>query len=236
MKWLYFYLLQYSKNINNNKNDINENNNSQFNKYNTENNYIGYKEEFEDNNPLFQGSINFKEELQNNQNKLSLKYKKSFSNENIFDSKGKIKFNSRMKKNISFQINPLYNNKKILMNLNSHLNVNNNYLSSVNNILLSDNFNSPNLKSIFLDENENNNKEKNIIKQKYINKFNFGIINNKNWGSIIIDDVNIKNNNSYKEHFLIQKNRYLKTPNNIKIAKSKEMQIGKFKQRNKSKL
>ena len=70
---------------------------------------------------------------------------------------------------------------------------------------------------------ENNNKEKNIIKQKYINKFNFGIINNKNWGSIIIDNVNIKNKNSYKEQFLIQKNRFLKTPNNIKIAKNKEM-------------
>ena len=116
----------------------------------TENNYIGYQEEFEDNNPLFQGAMNFKEKLQNNQNKLSLKNKKSFSNENIFDSKkGKIKLNSRMKKNISFQINPLYNNQKILMNLNSHLNINNNYLSSVNNILLSDIFNSPNLKVYF---------------------------------------------------------------------------------------
>ena len=48
---------------------------------------------------------------------------------------------------------------------------------------------------------ENNNKEKNILKQKYINKFNFGIINNKNWESIILDDVNISNKNSYKEQF-----------------------------------
>ena len=93
-----FFNYDYSKNINNNKNDINENNNSQF-KYNTENNCIGYQEEFEDNNPLFQGAMNYKEELQNNQNNLSLKNKKSFSNENIFDSKkGKIKLNSRMKK------------------------------------------------------------------------------------------------------------------------------------------
>ena len=278
-----FFNYDYSKNINNNKNEINEKNNSQFN-YNTENNYIGYKEDFKDNNPLFQGAMNIKEETQNNKNKLTLKNKKSFSNENIFNSKGKIKVNSRMKKNISYQINPLYNNHKILMNINKNLNTNNNYLSSVNNILLSDNFNSPNLKSIFLDENENkigtnnnsvenkvnndnenanriktdniiyplkdlkyrknilpiitenNNKDKNAIKLKYINKFNFGIINNKNWGNIILDDLNINNKNSYKEQFLIQKNRFLKTPNNIKISKNKDIQIENFNQRNKSKV
>ena len=73
-----FFNYDYSKNINNNKNELNEKNNFQFNKFNTENNYIGYKEEFKDNNPFFQGAINVKEEIQNNKKNLSLKDKIEF--------------------------------------------------------------------------------------------------------------------------------------------------------------
>jgi hypothetical protein len=145
------------------------------------------------------------------------------SNENILVPK---KIKTKMKKNISYQINPLYNKRNIFLNINSISN--NNYLSSVNNILLSENIKIPNLKSIFNDENieennmknnlfynsidsetshrnksnnniiaplknlkyrknllpvitEINNKDKNLIKQKFINKFNFDIINNKNF-------------------------------------------------------
>ena len=285
-----FFNYDYSKNLNDNKNEINEKYYSELNKLNKENNYIGYKEEFTDNNnPLFQGAVYIKDEVQNNQNNkkngkensnkvlsLKIKNKKSFSNENIFLPKRKI--NSKLKKNVSYQINPLYNKKNIHLNINSNLN--NNYLSSVNNILLSDNFNGPNLKSVFLDENqnhiithenkaenniilklnsienenkntiaplknlkyrkdilptitENNNKEKYIIQQKYINKFNFDIVKNKNWGNNINDD-NLFNKNSYKDKFLKERNKLLKIHSDIKVMNNKEIKIEKFKQRNNS--
>lgn len=284
-----FFNYDYSNNINEKKDEINNKYNSELNKMNNENNYIGYKEEFTDNsNPLFQGAVHLKDEIQKNKkyakeipNKilsLKIKNKKSFSNENIFLPKRKI--NSKLKKNISYQINLLYNKKNIHINSNSNLN-NNNYLSSVNNILLSENFDGPNLKSIFLDEKvnhittqqnkinkkkinniqlnsvendngniiaplknlkyrknilpvitENNNKEKNIIKQKYINKFNFDIIKNKNWGN----NINFENKNSYKVKFLLERNKLLKLDTDVEEMNSKELKKEKFKIRNKSNL
>ena len=195
-----------------------------------------------------------------------------------------------MKKNISYHINPLYNKKNILINnklsfQEKNITNKNNYLSSMNTILLSDNFNNQNLKSVFLDENENhintqenkiknqnkknnlinyennnggninlisplknlnyrkkvlpiiteiNNKEKNEIKQKYINKFNLEIMKNKNWGSNNFNE-NFENKNSYKEQFIRQRNNFL-TPNNIKISKNKDTKMKNYKIRNKSKL
>jgi hypothetical protein len=298
-------LSQNSKNYNNqltsffnydySQNTKKENNiNSEINKFNTENNYIGYKEEFNDNNkPLFQGALKIKEDVVQNSNQskvlpLKIINKKSFSNENIFIPKRKI--NSIMKKNISYHINPLYNKKNILINnklsfQEKNITNKNNYLSSMNTILLSDNFNNQNLKSVFLDENENhintqenkiknqnkknnlinyennnggninlisplknlnyrkkvlpiiteiNNKEKNEIKQKYINKFNLEIMKNKNWGSNNFNE-NFGNKNSYKEQFIRQRNNFL-TPNNIKISKNKDTKMKNYKIRNKSKL
>ena len=298
-------LSQNSKNYNNqltsffnydySQNTKKENNlNSEINKFNTENNYIGYKEEFNDNNnPLFQGALKIKEDVVQNSNQskvlpLKIINKKSFSNENIFIPKRKI--NSIMKKNISYHINPLYNKKNILINnklsfQEKNITNKNNYLSSMNTILLSDNFNNQNLKSVFLDENENhintqenkiknqnkknnlinyennnggninlisplknlnyrkkvlpiiteiNNKEKNEIKQKYINKFNLEIMKNKNWGSNNFNE-NFENKNSYKEQFIRQRNNFL-TPNNIKISKNKDNKMKNYKIRNKSKL
>ena len=280
-----FFNYDYSKNIDN-KNEINEKNNSELNKFNTENNYIGYKGEFQENiNPLFQGAVHIKEEPQNFQKNSSgksrllnfkIKNKKSMSNENIFVPK---KIKTKMKKNISYQINPLYNKRNIFLNINSISN--NNYLSSVNNILLSENIKIPNLKSIFNDENieennmknnlfynsidsetshrnksnnniiaplknlkyrknllpvitEINNKDKNLIKQKFINKFNFDIINNKNWGNNGIDNENINNKNSYKEQYLKQRKKMFKSPNKAKITLNQEIKMAKFNQRNKS--
>ena len=300
-----FFNYDYSQNdININENEygnkFNEKNNFELNQFNTDtdnnnNNYIGYKEKFNENNPLFQGAHHIKDEIKiksYNKSKLliplKIKNKKSFSNENIFLSKKNSNKNTKMKKNISYHINPLYNNKNILINNKlSTLDINqnnNNYLSSFNTILLSDNFNSPNLKSIFMDDKENNiisnenknnlinlkfnsidyendngniniisslkdlknrknklphitennKKEKEIIKQKYINEFNFDIIKNKNWGWDNIGRINI-NKNSYKEQYLSKRNKII-IPNNIKITNNKGIKMEKFKQRNLSNL
>ena len=79
---------------------------------------------------------------------------------------------------------------------------------------------------------ENNNKEKNIIKQKYINKFNFDIIKNKNWGN----NINFENKNSYKVKFLLERNKLLKLDTDVEEMNSKELKKEKFKIRNKSNL
>jgi hypothetical protein len=193
-------------NTNDNKND--EKNNLQINQLNTDNNYIGYKEEFNDNNnPLFYGAVQIKDESQknqkiyNNQHLLPLriiKDKKSFSNENIFISNKKNN-NPHLKKNIS-QINPLFNKRKLLINnklyfqSNNNINIKNNnskekYLSSMNSIILSENFNSPNLKSIFIDEEEN-----------HIMKKDNKIDNKNNLINIKCNSIELENN---KEKFKI---------------------------------
>ena len=303
-----------SKNINVNLNDNKtiEKNNSNSNKFNIDNNdnYIGYKEEFNDNNnPLFHDAFKLNEESQNNPKNynnhplipLKKNNMKSFSNENIFIPK-KVD-NSRMKKNISYQINPLFNRRKILINnkssfqdnnINIHFNTKDNYLSSLNTILLSENFNNSNLKSIFTDGddnnavsrenknksnvqnnnvdikfnsidyennngninvlyplkkikfkkdklpaiteiNNNNNIKKYIFEQKYINKFNLNIIKNKNWGNDGNDniyDLNFNDKNGYKEHFLRERNNFLKASNKAKIIKNNKIDKEKIKQRN----
>ena len=86
--------------------------------------------------------------------------KKSLSNENIF-SRNNILRNSK-------NVNKIILNDK---NININDNITDNYLSSLNNILLSQNFNSPNLKYAFSEENENHmSTDINKIKSKKIGK------------------------------------------------------------------
>ena len=136
------FLYSYS-----NKNNSNNNNNNY--------NYIGYKEHFNDErNPLFQNAVHINEEKSRNLlNKRDLFNKKSLSNENIFRRNNLLK-KGRNKSNISLFSQP-------------NLITNNNYLSSVNNILLSNKFSYSNLKSFFYDYNENHEiKDRNNINNK----------------------------------------------------------------------
>ena len=297
-----------SKVINTNINENNkkdEKNNLLLDKLNTENNYnyIGYKEEFFDNNnPLFHGAVHIKEETQKDQQKIynkppllplkAIKDKRCFSNENILIPKKMNNNNNkpRLKKNVSYQINPLFNKKKLLISKKINFNSNNNinmqynntnekYLSSMNSIVLSEKFNCPNLKSIFADEednnmtskdniidnnkknlinfkfnsiefeknkngninilyplkrikcnkyklptiteNNNNNLNKNVIEQKYINKFNLRIMKDKNWGNGNLYNIDSNDKNGYKEQFLRQENKILKNPDFFKIVNNK---------------
>ena len=294
-----FFNYDYSKNnknINNNDNILikinNINKTSENDTINNENNYIGYKEEFNDNNnPLFKGAFQIndetkilKEHLQKKSASPSpllpirIKNIRSISNDNIFSTKRRI-FKSETKDSI-------YQNQYNNFNLNSNNSNSNQYLSS--NILLSQNFNSPNLKSIFMDENENylssdenkininknnniindlkfnsinyenddgninvvspfkilsrrkqklpsitenNKKDKYLMEQQYMNKFNLGIVKNKNWGNENLDETN-NNKNSYKNQFLRQRNRLLNSQNKIK-SKTKEILKVKNKLNNK---
>ena len=111
------------------------------------NNYIGYKEHFNDErNPLFQNAVDLnKGKSRNLLLKREIRNKKSLSNENIF------RRNNMIKKGKS-------NNNIILSKDEQNLDnkdINSNYLSSVNNIFLSNNFNFSNLKLVFSEENEN---------------------------------------------------------------------------------
>ena len=282
-----------SKNINDNiLNKISERNDTKFEPVNNDNNYIGYKEEFNDNNnPLFKGAFQIHDEPKIHKEPLQkksvspspllpikIKNIRSISNDNIFNTKRRL-FKSETKDSI-------YQNQYNNFNLNSNNTNTNQYLSS--NILLSENFNSPNLKSIFMDENENylssdenkvkdkknfniiddlkfnsidyenddgninvvspfkvfsrrkqklpaitenNKKDKYLMEQQYINKFNFGIVKNKNWGNENLDET-YNNKNSYKNQFLRQRNRLLNSQNKAK-SKTKEMLKIKNKLNNK---
>ena len=282
-----------SKNINDNiLNKISERNDTKFEPVNNDNNYIGYKEEFNDNNnPLFKGAFQIHDEPKIHKEPLQkksvspspllpikIKNIRSISNDNIFNTKRRL-FKSETKDSI-------YQNQYNNFNLNSNNTNTNQYLSS--NILLSENFNSPNLKSIFMDENENylssdenkvkdkknfniiddlkfnsidyenddgninvvspfkvfsrrkqklpaitenNKKDKYLMEQQYINKFNLGIVKNKNWGNENLDET-YNNKNSYKNQFLRQRNRLLNSQNKAK-SKTKEMLKIKNKLNNK---
>ena len=86
--------------------------------------------------------------------------KKSLSNENIF-SRNNILRNSK-------NVNKIILNDK---NININDNITDNYLSSLNNSLLSQNFNLPNLKYAFSEEKENHmSTDINKIKSKKIRK------------------------------------------------------------------
>jgi len=292
-----FFNYDYSKNNKNINNDnilnkINEKNDSNFDAINNDNNYIGYKEEFNDNNnPLFKGAFQIHDEPKIHKETpikksvspssllpIKIKNIRSISNDNIFTTKRRL-FKSETKDSI-------YQNQYNNFNLNSNNTNTNQYLSS--NILLSENFNSPNLKSIFMDENENylssdenknnnnknyniindikfnsidyendngninvvspfkvlsrrkqklpaitenNKKDKYLMEQQYINKFNLGIVKNKNWGNENLDEI-YNNKNSYKNQFLRQRNRLLNSQNK---AKSKTKEVLKLKNKSNNK-
>ena len=136
-------LSQYLSNSNNNSN-INSNSKiaSFLNSNSSMNNldYLGYKEKFnEEKNPLFQNAVHLNQEKKNKKSrnlflKKDMVNKKSLSNENIF-SRNNFLRNSK-------SVNKIILNDK---NININDNITDNYLSSLNNILLSQNFNSPNL-------------------------------------------------------------------------------------------
>ena len=189
-------LSQFLSNSNNNF-DSNYNNSydqiasflSSYSKNNNKNNnYIGYKEHFsEEKNPLFKNAMFINEEKnkksRNSIFRREMGDKKSLSNENIF------RRNNLQKKNKS--------NNNILLkeqSLNSY-DINNNYLSSVNNILLSNKFCFSNLKSVFSDDYEKNiNTNTNRIKN--INLGNVRIIK-ENKSNLIysLRDIKKENNN-----------------------------------------
>ena len=126
--------------------------NNNFNNYKIDNNYIGYKEDFsEDKNPLFKNAFHLNEGKRRKSRNLIFKKEiseqKSLSNENIFIRNNWNK-SSKNKNNIV-----LFGEQNIN---NNNDNINNNYLSSVNNILLSQKFNLPNLKSVFYESEEKN--------------------------------------------------------------------------------
>ena len=78
---------------------------------------------------------------------------------------------------------------------------------------------------------ENNKKDKYLMEQKYINKFNLDIVKNKNWGNENLDETN-NNKNSYKNQFLRQRTRLLNSQNKIS-SKTKEILKIKNKLNNK---
>ena len=210
---------QYLSNSNNNNNNLNSNSkiasflysysnpniiNTNINNEKKNNNYIGYKESFnEEKNPLFKNAVHFNEKIvkksRNSLLKKDMVNKKSLSNENIF------KRNNKFKKNII-----------ILKEQNINYNDNdkdsyNNYLSSVNNILLSQKFSFPNLKSVFSEENDNH-----IITDT--NK-----INNKNLGNVKIMKEN-KSHAIYSFNDIKNANkRFLPSINLDKINNKKEI-------------
>ena len=179
-EYLSNYTNDMSSNYNNSNSKIASFLYSYSNKSNNSNNYIGYKEHFNDErNPLFQNAVHLNEEKnKNNKNLLSkrdLINKQSLSNENIFRRNNLLK-KGRNKNNFILFNQPIFN-----ANNNDNINSNDNYLSSVNNILLSNKFSYSNLKSFFYDYNENNKKE---------NRYNN--YNNKKFGNVKV----IKENNN----------------------------------------
>ena len=146
-EYLSNYTNDMSSNYNNSNSKIASFLYSYSNKSNNSNNYIGYKEHFNDErNPLFQNAFNLNDRKSRNLLlKREIGNKKSLSNENIFRT------NKIIKKGKSY-------NNIILLKDEQNFNgkdINSNYLSSVNNIFLSNKFNFPNLKILFSEENEN---------------------------------------------------------------------------------
>ena len=153
------FLYSYSNNNNNDNEKM-------------KNNYIGYKERFnDDKNPLFKNAVHINEgESRNLLLKREMANKKSLSNENIFRKKNSLKKGKGNDNIILFKGHNINNND-----------INRNYLSSLNNIFLSDKFNFSNLKSVFSDDNE-----------KYINT-EINRISNKNLGKIKVMKENKSN-------------------------------------------
>ena len=197
----------YYSSLMNSHNDINKTNNNSINNYlnndrsrTEENNYIGYKEEFNDNNPLIQNAHNIKyySPSGNRYNNISL------NKSNINDRKKNL-IKSYDRPNID---NSQYNSIQLSHNLNT-LKLTNIFDDGINNS------NSPNMNKYakevdnienlnyleravlpfknlrykkengvrkLIDIGNENNNIKEYKDQAYINKFNSQIVNNKMWG------------------------------------------------------
>ena len=189
--------------INSNK-ELNRNNNnygSNENLRTEENNYIGYKDEFNDNNPLIQDAHNLNNNLKyyspniNRYNSLNnINSNNNLKRRNILNSYDRIKTENNYQ---SIQLSKNLNSQK-LANIFEDItdNTNNNFRNSID----IDNFENMNYleKAVLPFKNlrykrqngirkligidiENNN-EKKYADQAFINKFNSQIVKNKEWG------------------------------------------------------
>ena len=178
---------EYSKLSNNNGNILSSytiNDNINIEKSLKDPNYIGFKEEFSDNNPLFQDVYQV-------------------------PSLNETKHNNKEKENQNINLNNLKNNNKFLKIVNHKNNfinsydaikMNSNRYKGYNSIKLNNSLINNNLKKkrdlpIILENNGNRDCLDEYIDINKINKFNFRIIKNKKWGNDIDSDPLFQNRN-----------------------------------------
>ena len=190
-------------------NDLNKNNRDNINNYanndRKDENYIGYKEEFTDNNPLIQGALylnnnaKYYSPISNRYNNLSINNLNSNSRKrNLFKSYDRIKTENNQYQSIQLSKNFESNNQN-LKNIFDEAqvnNLNNKYIKSID-IDNTENMNYlekavlpfKNLRykkqngiRKLIGINDENNKDKYIPGQVFMNKFNSQIIKNKEWG------------------------------------------------------
>ena len=190
-------------------NDLNKNNRDNINNYanneRKDENYIGYKEEFTDNNPLIQGALylnnnaKYYSPISNRYNNLSINNLNSNSRKrNLFKSHDRIKTENNQYQSIQLSKNFESNNQN-LKNIFDEAqvnNLNNKYIKSID-IDNTENMNYlekavlpfKNLRykkqngiRKLIGINDENNKDKYIPGQVFMNKFNSQIIKNKEWG------------------------------------------------------
>ena len=232
-----------------NNNSMNDNINSNIKDYD-EQPYLGYKEEFNDNNnPLLQGGYQIMTPINSN---------KKYNSNLIKSYTDKTNLSQKIKNKSKKELIHSYDNIKLK---------NNRYNKSYNSIILNENIENNNLKSIFLDNDEyNNNKNyksienesyvvrnllnsnkrlkrrrelpiitesngnKNILNElvdvNEINKFNFLIVKNKKWGNDIYPESPIyqkRNNLAKSQNYLqseVNMNKFRKSNLNNRIKNS----------------
>jgi len=215
----------------NSNSDLNANNKSI---NNDENNYIGYKEEFNENNPLMQNV----HKMNNNIKYLSPDFKKFRSlniiNSNMNPKKRNLlnsydKINTEIEQYQSIQLSKNFEENHIrLKNIFDEpitSNLGKNYLKSINvNNLDKMNYfekavlpfkkftNKKKLKELGQMRKEKENQIKKNSDEAYINKFNSEIINNKDWGKE--DDDPLKAQQKLREE-MENENK----PNNIRLPR-----------------
>ena len=244
---------EYSKLSNNNGNILSSytiNDNINIEKSLKDPNYIGFKEEFSDNNPLFQDVYqvpslnetkhNNKEKENQNINLNNLKNNNKFlkivnHKNNFINSYDAIKMNSnRYKGYNSIKLNNslINNNLKNLFTDREEYNINKKYKSIDNNSYsyLRRNIyffqKNNNLKKkrdlpIILENNGNRDCLDEYIDINKINKFNFRIIKNKKWGNDIDSDPLFQNRNKNLNLY------YLNTDINTNINKFRKSNLNK---------
>jgi len=235
--------MDYNNNNISNNNSINEIDNANYNiKDYDEQPYLGYKEEFNDNNnPLLQGGYQIMTPINSNK-----KYNSNLLNAYTEKTNLSQKIKNRSKKELIHS----YDNIKLK---------NNRYNNSYNSIKLNENFENNNLQSIFLDDDDYNNNNKNyksidnesyigrnllnsnkrfkrrrelpiitesngnknilneLVDVNKINKFNFLIVKNKKWGNDIYPESPIYQ----KKSNLTKSQNYLQSEGNMnKFRKS----------------